>query len=120
MKKKICLLLIEMLLVTVSACACSAEQDTEEITESRGDAPIETAAIPAITPDLNHNGIAEEICLTDIDDGAGQRLEIRENDILIASEEGCFAHAGWTSIFLYTLDGEDYLLRYEPMMFQGL
>lgn len=120
MKKKICLLLIEMLLMTVSACACSAGQNTEGATESVVDAPIETAATPAVTPDLNHNGIAEEVRLTEIDDGVGQRLEIRENDKLIASEEGYFAHAGWKSIFLCTLDGEDYLLRYEPMMFQGV
>lgn len=120
MKKKILLLLIEMLLVTVSACACSSKQDTEETTESEVDAPIQTAATPAVTPDLNHNGVAEEIHVTDIDDGQGLRLEIRENDELMVCEEGYHAHAGWASIFLCTLDGEDYLLRYHPMMFQGV
>ncbi len=120
MNKNILLLLIEMLLVTVSACACSSKQDTEETTESEVDAPIQNAATPAVTPDLNHNGVAEEIHLTDIDDGQGLRLEIRENDELIVREEGYHAHAGWTSIFLCTLDGEDYLLRYQPMMFQGV
>ncbi|MDE6320282.1 MAG: hypothetical protein K2M22_11390 [Lachnospiraceae bacterium] len=119
-KKKICLLLIEILLVTVSACACSTGQETDKTTESRSDAATGTVTPQSVTPDLNHNGIAEEICLTDIDDGAGQLLEIRENDKLIASEEGYFAHAGWKSLFLCTLDGEDYLLRYEPMMFQGV
>lgn len=120
MKKKICLLLIEILLITLLTCACSAGQNTEGTTENTSDAPTGTAAPQAVTPDLNHNGIAEEICLTDIDDGAGQRLEIRENDKLITSEEGYFAHAGWKSLFLCTLDGGDYLLRYEPMMFQGV
>lgn len=120
MKKEICHLLIEMLLLTVSACACSVGQNTEGATESGVDVPIETAATPAVTPDLNHNGIAEEVRLTEIDDGVGQRLEIRENDKLIASEEGYFAHAGWRSIFLCTLDSEDYFLHYEPMMFQGV
>ncbi len=119
MKKKICFLLIEMLLVTLLTCACSAGQETDKTTESRNDAPTGTVTPQSVTPDLNHNGIAEEMRLTDIDDGAGQRLEIIENDKLITSEEGYFAHAGWTSIFLCTLDGEDYLLRYQPMMFQG-
>lgn len=120
MKKKICLLLFVILLVTLSSCVCSAGQETDKTTESRSDAPPGTVTPQSVTPDLSHNGIAEEICLTDINDGAGQRLEIRENDKLIASEEGYFAHAGWTSLFLCTLDGEDYLLRYEPMMFQGV
>lgn len=119
MKKKICLLLIEILLITLLACACSAGRNAESTTENKDDAPIGTAATPAIAPDLNHNGVAEEVGLTDIGDGQGMRLEIRENDVLISSEEGYFAHAGWTSIFLCTLDGEDYILRYQPMMFQG-
>lgn len=120
MKKKLCLLLIEMLLMTLLACSCSTGQETYKTTESRSDAPTGTVTPQSVTPDLNHNGVTEEVRLTDIDDGAGQRLEIRENDKLIASEEGYFAHAGWRSIFLCTLDGEDYFLRYEPMMFQGV
>ncbi len=120
MKKKICLLLIEILLITLLTCACSAGQNTEGPTENESDTAIETAETHAVTPDLNHNGVAEEIRLTDIDNGQGQRLEILENDVLITSEEGYFAHAGWRSIFLCTLDGADYLLRYEPMMFQGV
>lgn len=112
--------MIEMLLMTLLACACSAKQDTEETTESGSDAPIETVTPQSVTPDLNHNGATEELRLTDIDDGQGLQLEIWENDELIDREEGYFAHAGWTSIFLCTLDGENYLLRYEPMMFQGV
>lgn len=94
MKKKICFLLTLMIMVMVLTCACSAGAKEEE---------------PAITPDLNRNGIAEEVRLTDLDDGQGQRLEIWENNELIDFEEGYYAHAGYTSIFLCTLEGEDYL-----------
>lgn len=71
-----------------------------------------------VSPDLNHNGIAEEVCLTEMEDG--QRLEIRENGKLVDMETSYFVHAGQTSVFLCTLEGEDYLLRYHPTMYQGV
>ena len=140
MKKKMCL--IEMLMVMALACACSVEKEEgtqeetqeetrEETVESRDGDPIGVAAqgqagdgadditVLNIAPDLNHNGIAEEVRLTDIGDGEGLQLEIWENNELIDQEPGYFAHTGWTSIFLCTMDGEDYLLRYNPTMYQG-
>ncbi len=144
MKKKICFLLTLMIIVMVLTCACSAGAKVEETLESMDNASIEPALPeqsdvgadedvseqsdvgtdgaeePAITPDLNHNGIAEEVRLTDLDDGQGQRLEIWENNELIDFEKGYYAHAGYTSIFLCTLEGEDYLLRYHPTMYQGV
>ena len=110
MKKKICFIFIEMIMVMILVCACSGKQEAEETPKSN----------ESVSPDLNHNGIAEEIRLTDIDDGQGKRLEIWENNELVDREEGYFVHAGWTSIFLCTLDGEDYLLRYHPTMYQGV
>lgn len=89
----------------------------ENETEEKG---TEDTAAASPTPDLNHNGITEEVRLTDLDGGMGQRLEIWENDVLVDREEGYYAHTGQTSIFLCTLDGEDYLLRYHPTMFQGV
>ncbi len=144
MKKKICFLLTLMIMVMVLTCACSAGAKEEEALESMDSVSIEPAVPeqsdvgadedvpeqsdvgtdgeeePAITPDLNCNGIAEEVRLTDLDDGQGQRLEIWENNELIDFEEGYYAHAGYTSIFLCTLEGEDYLLRYHPTMYQGV
>lgn len=69
-----------------------------------------------VTQDLNRNGRAEEVRLTDLDEGLGKRLEIWEDDALLVRTDGNFAHAGQTSVFLCTLDGEDYLLRYHPTM----
>lgn len=71
-----------------------------------------------IAPDLNRNGIAEEVRLTE--DGEGQRLEIWENGEMIKEEVGNFSHAGWNSVFLCTIEGEDYLLHYKPEMYQGV
>ena len=72
-----------------------------------------------LTPDLNGNGVPEELRLTPIGEGMGQRLEVYEDGRLIFSEEGYNAHAGYNALFLCTLDGEDYLLRYHPYMGQG-
>ena len=69
------------------------------------------------TPDLNRNSIPEELRLTELD--GGLRLDILENGTVIHSEEGYFAHAGYTSIFLCTLEGKDYLLFYFPTMYHG-
>ena len=151
MKKNICFILTEMMIVMMLACACSDGQTAEEILESRDDVLIEAvtpedvtstsetvtteqsdsgtddAADAIIAPDLNHNGVAEEVRMTDTDDGQGQRLEIWENNELIYSQEGYFdfeasyfEYPGRTSIFLCTLDGDDYLLRYQPSMYQGV
>ncbi len=72
-----------------------------------------------LTPDLNRNGVPEELRLTSIDGGMGQKLEIYENGGLIFSEEGYNAHAGYNALFLYQDETGDYLLRYNPYMGQG-
>ena len=86
MKKNICFVLTEMIVVTAFTCACSGEQKAQEPQESESSAPTETVASEpseaatddaaglALAPDLNHNGIAEEVRLAEIDDGQGQRL----------------------------------------------
>lgn len=134
MKKKMGFLLIQVVMMMVLSCACSTGAKEEETIE-RGE-PEEVSVEPAVpeqsddeteeeaeskvSPDLNHNGIVEEVRVMDMDDGQGQRLEIWENNELIDSEEGYFASYGSTSIFLCTLEGEDYLLRYYPTMYQGV
>lgn len=70
-------------------------------------------------PDLNRNGIPEELHILETESGDGQRLEVWENGERLLWEEGFYAHAGQTSVFLCRLDGEDYLLRYHPTMYQG-
>lgn len=89
---------------TVTAKAWDLEPDAE------GRLPL--------SPDLNHNGIAEEVRLTDIENG--QELETWENGELIDRETGHYSHTGQYCIFLCTLDGGEYLLRYQPTMYQGV
>ena len=72
-----------------------------------------------LTPDLNRNGIPEELRVVSLDGGAGQKLEVWEGGELIYEEEGYFAHAGYNALFLYHDEDGDYLLRYNPYMAQG-
>ena len=72
--------------------------------------------------DLERDGVPERVQTCDIvTDGrtVGRRVEIWEGERLLFSEEGYFAHPGYNALFLCTLDGEDYLLRYHPVMYQG-
>lgn len=68
--------------------------------------------------DLNRNGIKEELRRTD-EDGHFQTVEILENGERIFYEEGESVHSGWNALFLCTLDEESYLLRYNPVIYQG-
>lgn len=77
------------------------------------------SGIPAFL-DLNRNGTAETLVQKEMDTGEGQVLEIYENDERIFYAEGGYAHVGWNALFLCTLDGESYLLRYNPTLFQGM
>lgn len=135
-KKKLCCILAEGSILMGLCCACAGSQNAEITEKQLESTPIETAASDAaeiktdveidatadaaVAPDLNRNGIPEEVRLTTLEDGQGQQLEIWEKHELIDREVGYFAHTGWTSVFLCTLDGEDYLLRYNPTMYQGV
>ena len=68
--------------------------------------------------DLNGNGVPEYAQVAEFG-GQGQRLELWEGRGLIYAEEGYYVHAGYNAVFLCTLDGKDYLLRYHPYMGQG-
>ena len=76
------------------------------------------------TFDLNRNGVEEYIQICDIQyvgqtQPSGRRVEVWEDDRLIWQDEGYYTHAGYNAVFLCTLDGKEYLLRYNPYMAQG-
>lgn len=78
---------------------------------------------PAYTGDLDRDGIRELIqrtVITGEEGGAqGQRVELWRDEEMIWSDEAYYSHAGYNALFLCTLDGKDYLLRYNPWGGQG-
>ena len=86
---------------------------------------------------LKAAGVGEAIASADIDrDGSDEKfyLDTTQMDSNMArvtlriyndrgygiwSEDAYLSHSGWDSLFLCNLDGKDYLLRYNPGMWQG-
>ena len=93
-KKKLCCILAEGSILMGLCCACAGSQNAEITEKQLESTPIETAASDAaeiktdveidatadaaVAPDLNRNGIPEEVRLTTLEDGQGQQLEIWE------------------------------------------
>lgn len=69
--------------------------------------------------DLNRNGIPEELRIVEPKYGEGEQLEFWENGERLLVEVGYYFHEGRKAVFLYRRNGEDYLLRYQPTMYQG-
>lgn len=89
----------------------------------------QTAEVLPGSYDFDHNGVPEVTELVTLwawisDNGqkapAWYELQIKKTDgstlWMQAAEE---AHVGWNSIFACQLDGQDYLLRYLPTVYQG-
>ena len=74
--------------------------------------------------DFDHDGVPEITELVTHFDDALQytwfELRVKKADgTLLWSDEAHTAHSGYNSLFACTLDGKDYLLQYNPTMYQG-
>ena len=78
----------------------------------------ETDEKDALAVDLNRNGVPEATDVILREEGCYQ-LTVSEGDKVIFTEDGYTAHAGWDALFLYRRDGQAFLLRYTPRMWQG-
>ena len=90
-----------------------AEEYYQSHAEQRG------LLVQELQTDLDRDGVPETAQVTEFYNWFGQLLELWKGDELIFTEECYYAHAGWNAVFLCTLDGKDYLLRYNPYMGQG-
>lgn len=70
--------------------------------------------------DLNHNRTNELVFVREVVSGQLYELVVRENGETIWTMEAGLPHVGWTTILLYSEDGQDYLVQYCPAMFQGV
>lgn len=75
--------------------------------------------------DFNRDGMPETLELTTIwnpeitDQAEWYELRIRQGEDVLWIEEAAESHVGWNSLFALRMDGEDFLLRYNPYMNQG-
>ncbi len=71
--------------------------------------------------DLDRDGKTDAIYLdqSQIKEGLVTLRVLNEDGTELWSEQLSTSHAGWDSLYLCKLDGKEYLLRYDPAMFQG-
>ena len=69
---------------------------------------------------LNHNRINERIVVRETEPNMLYELLVVENGVVIWSVEAGLPHVGWNTIMLYNEDGKEYLVEYQPQMYQGV
>ena len=94
-----------------SRCTCYITTEQEQITGETLERTEET--LPE-TYDFNHDGQPETVEITSVQSAHTLRV-VDADGVTLWEEEAHTAHAGWTSIFAFSMDGQDYL----PTMYQG-
>lgn len=79
----------------------------------------ETGGDTAPEIDLNRNGVPETIDVVWQDDVMRYQLTVTEGDKVIFTANAYASHVGWNALFLYRREGQAFLLRYNPEMWQG-
>ncbi len=93
----------------------TAESNTTQTgTVGTTDRPVDSMFPVAFeTADLDHDGGKETFQVQEIEIGAVYQLDVlKQNGSTLWWEQTKLSADGWDSVFLYTEDGEDYLLQY--------
>ena len=122
----------DTLLVTLGGVRGGAEESTyrcsirAESGRLKGTSTEQTTKRLAGIYDFDHDGVPENMELVTLLDPEVEgrtgfyELQIsRKDGTRLWTESAHRSHPGWTSIFACEIDGEDYLLRYNPGMWQG-
>ena len=71
--------------------------------------------------DLDHDGRTDRIHVREVHPGQLYELSVSRRDgTLLWSTQAAYAHTGWNTILLCREGGKDYLVQYNPTMFQGV
>lgn|GEM_PF-1006048 len=126
-----------ILILCFIAVACStvngnndaAKAFVNDVSEEKTKGPVSSengaghqADIISGYADLTHDGVKEKIAvdISKVDETQEAILKVLDDEgNIIWQESAWLPHAGWNSIFLCTIDGKDFLLRYNPYMIQG-
>lgn len=125
---------MDTLLVTVGQGGDAGEQHTyrcflrpDEDGTLSGSVLEQTTEILPGSYDFDHDGTPETVEVVTLWDQADGQCteawyELRVTDgegTTLWSDTAALAHVGWRSFFACTVDGEDCLLTYDPVMYQG-
>ena len=89
----------------------------------RGSVLEETSERLEKTYDFTHDGEPDTVELVTVwgeAEPVWYEVQVYEKGQQLWRQDAHWSHMGWTSIFALELDGQDYLLRYNPYMGQGL
>lgn len=92
--------------------------DNEPEPEPEETAPLNTIVWEAA--DLDRDGETESIRVRELGEDAYELEVLKKDGTVLWSKELGTAHMGQGSILLYQDDGEDYLMEYNPTMYQGI
>lgn len=86
--------------------------------------PAENEKVLPGNYDFTHDGIPEKTVLVTYSDDVAQytwyELQVQKADgTVLWKDEAHTVHYGYNSLFVCTLEGKDYLLQYNPTMYQG-
>ena len=93
-----------------------------------GDSYEESVEVLPGDYDFDHDGEADTVELaTTYDHAEGEKRAVGQYVLTVRKADGTklwstsahWAHSGWTSVFACKVDGQDFLLQYEPEMWQG-
>lgn len=114
---------VAVILVALAAVGCAFGHPSEELADaiSGEDILLSEEEIRALRPDLTQDGTPDSLAVTYIKEEDLWRLTVTDGATgkQIWSEEAATNYTGWSTLFLCTLESEDYLLRYNGTMGQG-
>ena len=114
---------VAVILVALAAVGCAFGHPSEEPADatSEEDILLSEEEIRALRPDLTQDGTPDSLAVTYIKEEDLWRLTVTDGATgkQIWSEEAATNYTGWSTLFLCTLESEDYLLRYNGTMGQG-
>ena len=114
---------VAVILVALAAVGCAFGHPSEELADaiSGEDIMLSEEEIRALRPDLTQDGTPDSLAVTYTKEEDLWRLTVTDGATgkQIWSEEAATNYTGWSTLFLCTLESEDYLLRYNGTMGQG-
>lgn len=103
------------------------EKTASEIAQALEKAGSENTGIKATGNDLivtkadpDHDGETEQIVVCEKAEDLYELKVWKQDGTLLWSTEASTSHAEWNTILLYQDEGEDYLIQYLPVMYQGI